>query len=429
MPLHALLELGRPGHPRLPVTPARWSSASGSPRTPTARSRGLRFYKSALNTGVHTGTLWSSSGAVLATGTFTGESASGWQTLVFPSAVAVTAGTTYVVSYHAPNGHYSATAGFFALPYTNGPLSTSGPNGRYVYGSGGVFPTQMYGATNYWVDPIFRTGTPPDTTAPVASTTAPIAGSTSQPVASTPKVTFSEDVVPSSLGFTLSSSGGSVSGAASYDSGTRTATFTPTSALQNGTTYTASVTAADAAGNAIAPAYSWSFTTALADPTPGVCPCSLWTDSTQPTTLTDPDTTSIELGTRFSADTDGSVVGVRFYKGPNATGVHPVSLWSDAGIRLATATPTSESTTGWQTATFATPVAVTAGTSYVVSYLAPNGRYASLANGLSTALDRPPLHTLASAGRYAYGSGIFPGNASATSYLVDPVFMHRPQPR
>ena len=383
---------------------------------------GLRFYKTTLNTGIHTGTLWSSGGSVLATGTFTGESASGWQTLAFSSPVAVTAGTTYVVSYHAPNGHYSATPGFFAQPYANGPLSAVGGNGRYAYGPGGVLPTGTYGSTNYWVDPTFRTGTPPDTAAPVVSTTAPVTGSTSQPVTSTPTATFTEDIVPSSLGFSLSTSNGSVSGAASYDSATRTARFTPTDPLGAGTTYTASVTAADAAGNAISPAHSWSFTTSLADPEPGTCPCSLWTDSTAPTTMSDPDTTSIELGTRFSADTDGFVTGVRFYKAPDNAGVHPVSLWSDAGVRLATATPTSESSTGWQSAAFATPFAVTAGTSYVVSYLAPNGRYSSLVNGLATPRDRPPLHTLASAGRYAYGSGGFPANASGASYLVDPVF-------
>ena len=38
---------------------------------------------------------------------FTGESASGWQTVTFAAPVAVTAGTTYVASYYAPVGHYS----------------------------------------------------------------------------------------------------------------------------------------------------------------------------------------------------------------------------------------------------------------------------------------------------------------------------------
>ncbi len=37
---------------------------------------------------------------------------------------------------------------------------------------------------------------------------------------------------------------------------------------------------------------------------------------------------------------------------------------------------TGETDTGWQTATFAQPVAVSAGTSYVVSYTDPSGHYA-----------------------------------------------------
>jgi len=39
----------------------------------------IRFYKSAANTGTHVGNLWSSSGALLASATFIGETASGWQ--------------------------------------------------------------------------------------------------------------------------------------------------------------------------------------------------------------------------------------------------------------------------------------------------------------------------------------------------------------
>jgi hypothetical protein len=61
---------------------------------------GIRFYKGAANTGVHTGELWSASGQLLATATFTNESPSGWQTVLFSSPVAVTANTIYVASYH-----------------------------------------------------------------------------------------------------------------------------------------------------------------------------------------------------------------------------------------------------------------------------------------------------------------------------------------
>src|SRR5262249_56806454 len=40
---------------------------------------GIRFYKSAANTGTHLGNLWTTAGAKLGTGTFTGETAAGWQ--------------------------------------------------------------------------------------------------------------------------------------------------------------------------------------------------------------------------------------------------------------------------------------------------------------------------------------------------------------
>ena len=48
---------------------------------------GVRFYKGAGNTGTHTGTLYSATGSVLATGTFSNETATGWQMLNFPAAV------------------------------------------------------------------------------------------------------------------------------------------------------------------------------------------------------------------------------------------------------------------------------------------------------------------------------------------------------
>ena len=77
---------------------------------------GIRFYKETDNTGTHVGSLWSSSGALLATGTFSNETASGWQELDFTSPVAVTAGTTYVASYHTNAGHYALT-GTRTLPW------------------------------------------------------------------------------------------------------------------------------------------------------------------------------------------------------------------------------------------------------------------------------------------------------------------------
>jgi len=123
---------------------------------------GVRFYKAAANGGTHVGTLWSATGTRLATGTFTGESGSGWQELRFSSPVAVTADTTYVVSYFAPNGHYSATGAAFASPLDNPPLhalpNSVSANGVFAYTATGTFPTDTWNSTNYWVDVMFVPG-------------------------------------------------------------------------------------------------------------------------------------------------------------------------------------------------------------------------------------------------------------------------------
>jgi len=122
---------------------------------------GVRFYKAATNTGTHTGTLWSSAGVVLATATFGAETASGWQSVTFSSPVAVTAGTTYVASYHTAAGHYAASHAGFAVAVNAPPLhapadSVASGNGVYRYGAS-AFPNQTYLASNYYVDVVFAT--------------------------------------------------------------------------------------------------------------------------------------------------------------------------------------------------------------------------------------------------------------------------------
>lgn len=133
---------------------------------------GLRFYKGPQNTGAHSGHLWTSTGTLLGTLTFANETASGWQEARFASPIAITAGTTYVASYLAPAGHYSADANYFASDHASGILTapssaSSGGNGVYNYGSTPAFPNQTYNATNYWVDVIVSAQqAPADTQSP-----------------------------------------------------------------------------------------------------------------------------------------------------------------------------------------------------------------------------------------------------------------------
>ena len=137
---------------------------------------GIRFYKLSTNTGTHVGHLWSSTGTQLASATFSGESASGWQQVNFSSAVAITANTTYVASYFTSSGHYADDQNYFASSgVDNGHLhalsnSAGGGNGVYNYTSSGAFPNNSYSASNYWVDVAFSTTAPPTST-PTATAT------------------------------------------------------------------------------------------------------------------------------------------------------------------------------------------------------------------------------------------------------------------
>src|SRR5262249_56196732 len=96
---------------------------------------GIRYYKSAANTGTHVGSLWTANGVRLSTATFSGERASGWQQVTFGVPIAVTANTVYVASYHTDSGHYAATGGYFAAPPDVAPLhavpNPTSANGPY----------------------------------------------------------------------------------------------------------------------------------------------------------------------------------------------------------------------------------------------------------------------------------------------------------
>jgi hypothetical protein len=119
---------------------------------------GIRFYKGTGNGGTHIGNLWTVAGTNLATATFTGESASGWQQVNFTTPVAITSNTTYMASYFAPQGHYAIDTGYFATAgVTNYPLraladGVDGGNGVYVQTNSSAFPNQSFSSDNYWVD-------------------------------------------------------------------------------------------------------------------------------------------------------------------------------------------------------------------------------------------------------------------------------------
>ncbi|GGU07128.1 hypothetical protein GCM10007979_00890 [Nocardioides albus] len=384
---------------------------------------GIRFYKGVGNTGTHTGTLWSTSGEALAAVTFSGESATGWQQATFASPVPVAAGQTYVASYTAPQGHYAVQQWAFASdPVDAAPLFVEGGFGAPaagVYNDAGRFPDRSHQNSNYFVDVLYSAS---DDSPLTATNQWPLANSSSVARTTTVSARFSKPVTATSVGVQVKDANGSaVAGSVAYDATTRTATFTPAAALAGFVKHTVTLSGTDSQGNAVTSGSTWSFTTARPPATPGVCPCSLFDEDTVPTVLQDPENAQLTLGVRFTADTVGTVTGVRFYKGANNAAPHTGTLWSANGTALAQGTFTGESTSGWQTLVFDEPVTIQKNVEYVASYRT-NGYYSATPNAFAAAdLSKGPLHVTSTAGAYTYGAG-FPAASSPSSYLVDVVF-------
>ncbi len=138
-----------------PATRHPSSSASSSPPTVAGTITGIRFYKAADQHRHPRRQPVDLDRDLLASATFTGETASGWQQVNFATPVTITADTTYVAAYLAPKGHYSAPL----RPHVRGPQRPAAragqrhhANGVYTYTATTVFPTNAYSASNYFVD-------------------------------------------------------------------------------------------------------------------------------------------------------------------------------------------------------------------------------------------------------------------------------------
>nr|WP_246715394.1 DUF4082 domain-containing protein [Rhizobium sp. BK196] len=142
----------------------------------------------------------------------------------------------------------------------------------------------------------------------------------------------------------------------------------------------------------------------------------------------------LELGVKFQSNVAGDITGIKFYRSANDNGQNVVDLWSSTGTKLATATFTNTTASGWQTVNFATAVSITANTTYVASYHT-TGAYVATDAFFTNAVTNGPLTAQSSAvaggnGVYAYGgsatAGLFPTSSyDSANYYADVIF--RPQ--
>ncbi|RYF56503.1 MAG: DUF4082 domain-containing protein, partial [Comamonadaceae bacterium] len=383
---------------------------------------GIRYYKGSGDTGTHTGSLWTSTGTLLASATFTNETSSGWQTVTFTSPVTVTAGTTYVASYHS-NGHYTSTSGYFGTAHTTGPLTApASGNGLYAYGNGNLFPNSTYGATNYWVDVVFNASSGGANQSPIAVNDGGFTAAKNTTLTINAAALLANDSDPNNDSLTITGVSNAVNGAVSFNSQTNTISFTPTTGYLGSAAF--NYTISDGQGGTAGAGVALS----VIDPMATV---SLFSASSTPSTVSVNDPNPVELGLKFQASTNGDIIGIRFFKGALNTGTHTGDLWSATGTLLASATFASETASGWQQVQFATPVSITAGTTYIASYHT-NGNYSADPNLFVDSITNGPLTAPSSSliggnGVYAYGTNsLFPSNTyNSTSYGVDVLF--RPQ--
>jgi hypothetical protein len=187
--------------------------------------------------------------------------------------------------------------------------------------------------------------------------------------------------------------------------------------LTNGSNYTFKVTASNVAGSG-----------PESEASPAVMPRISLFEGATPATPEVNESTSIVLGVQFSSAIPGTVRGVRFYKAAGNVGTHVVGLWNAKGGLLAQATVVSETSSGWQEALFATPVSVTANTTYVAAYLAPKGHYSATTETFLNPVTSGPLTAPASGatpnGLFTYRSALaFPTSSyKASNYWVDVIF-------
>jgi hypothetical protein len=139
----------------------------------------IRYWKASSDTGTHTGHIWSSTGTLLATTTFSGGTASGWQQQALATPLTIQANTTYVVSVNV-NAYYVFTGSGLAASVVNGAISSVADGQNGVYGTRNAFPRTSFQNSNYFRDVVF---VPAGAGAPAKLALTPLAVSTQSGVA------------------------------------------------------------------------------------------------------------------------------------------------------------------------------------------------------------------------------------------------------
>jgi hypothetical protein len=226
------------------------------------RITGVRIYR--YDTAKLTASLWTSSGKLLARGSFAAGPASAWQDMSFPEPVTIVPGRTYVASYFTPRTRYAFRYDYFASSgHTVGPITAlrsvdGSPNGVYCYDDAacGSFPVRGHRSSTYWVTPLWAGGASVAGSPAAAPRVLRVTPSgDGARVTTRVRITFSKAVRRSTLRSStvrLMRHRKRVAVRMSYSAAHRRLVLTPRNRLRPGTTYTVVVTdVRDTIGNRV----------------------------------------------------------------------------------------------------------------------------------------------------------------------------------
>lgn len=151
---------------------------------------------------------------------------------------------------------------------------------------------------------------------------------------------------------------------------------------------------------------------------------ALFSDTATPAHPNSNDTSSIEVGVKFTVDTPGLITGMEFMKGADDKfAEHTGRLWDSSGNKLISSVFADETTSGLQKVYFRERISAKPGITYIVSFGDPQGHYAADVGGFAKPLDKSPLHAPVNAGVFSTTVGSYPNQTFGnTNYWVSPIF-------
>jgi hypothetical protein len=138
--------------------------------------------------------------------------------------------------------------------------------------------------------------------------------------------------------------------------------------------------------------------------------------------FTNGDTAGYEFGLTVQIQFTGQITGVNFFKSQTNTGPHSVSVWKTDGTKMNTTVCDVaydvDGVAGWVYQTLSSPVAVTAGDTFIVSYTCPAGHYSIGDTFLINDQHWPFIVPPTTPAYYSTTTGSFPNVSSGAWFML-----------